>query len=78
VFNDPDFKGRIIDSRSWIPNEDPHGDDEGHGTHSLGLILRIAPTAEVFVARVIKSNKDEREDITSQIADVCFNSDSKD
>jgi hypothetical protein len=33
-------------------------DQDGHGTHGATLILRVAPQAELFVARVFKARQD--------------------
>jgi subtilisin family serine protease len=35
-----------------------HQDENGHGTHTTALVLKIAPTADIFIARIAK--KDEK------------------
>lgn len=40
-------------SSDSTPNEDPTANDQhGHGTHVADLILRVAPEAELYVAKV--------------------------
>ena len=45
---------RIKDARSFVHGTEPHDirDEIGHGTHALGLLLKIAPCAEIYVARI--------------------------
>jgi subtilisin family serine protease len=45
---------RIQDIRSFVPGTDPSDmqDEIGHGTHTLGLLLKFATCAETYVARV--------------------------
>lgn len=38
-------------------------DDDGHGTHAAALILQVAPTAELYVARVFQSKQESASDI---------------
>ncbi len=58
----PDFKGRILDARSFVGGS-PYIDTEGHGTFVAGVIaanldgqgiVGIAYTAELLVAKVVK------------------------
>ena len=63
-----DYANQIRGCRSWLGvDENEEGNSEtrnfdvsGHGTHSTGLLLEVAPNAEVFVARVFE-NPDKRE-----------------
>jgi subtilisin family serine protease len=44
-----------IKSALWSDDKDlyqPYQDRDGHGTHCAGLILRVAPHAHLYVARV--------------------------
>src|ERR1700759_4678257 len=45
---------RIKDARCFIHQAELHDiqDDIGHGTHALGLLLKIATCAEIYIARV--------------------------
>ena len=49
---------RILGWKDWINSEPSAIDTHGHGTHLLGLIMRVAPEAEVFVARIAKTPED--------------------
>lgn len=40
-------------------------DLDGHGTHCAALIMRIAPTAELYVARVFPTKEDSTPDATA-------------
>ncbi|GAB7353914.1 hypothetical protein MBLNU459_g4260t2 [Dothideomycetes sp. NU459] len=65
-------------SRSWIDKRagrdgDPtagYVDNDGHGTHAVGLLIDVAPCADVYVARVLESRhetqKEHRADIINQ------------
>lgn len=45
---------QIKEARSFVHGTQPHEtqDEIGHGTHALGLLLKVAPSAEIFVAKV--------------------------
>ncbi|KAI0017820.1 intracellular serine protease [Xylariomycetidae sp. FL0641] len=47
---------RIKEARSFIHGTEPHDvrDEIGHGTHALGLLLKVAPCAEIYVARIAR------------------------
>ncbi|RFN43276.1 intracellular serine protease [Fusarium flagelliforme] len=47
---------RIKEVRSFIHGTEPHDvqDEIGHGTHALGLLLKVAPCAEIYVARIAR------------------------
>lgn len=47
---------RIKEARSFVRGTEPHDirDEIGHGTHALGLLLKVAPCAEIYVARVAR------------------------
>lgn len=48
----PQIKG----ARSFVHGTQPHEvrDEIGHGTHALGLLLKVAPCAEIYVAKVAR------------------------
>lgn len=49
---------------------DPTGDGldlNGHGTHCAGLLVRIAPEAEIYVARVTKGAKNPDPDLIAKV-----------
>lgn len=61
-----ELANRIKKSRSWVPStrdqevnlESWQKDLDGHGTHVACLLLRVAPVADVHIARVFKTRKD--------------------
>ena len=48
-------------------------DDDGHGTHCAGLILRFAPGVSLYVARITSSKEHIQEDneLPLRVAQVC-------
>ncbi|KAF4451363.1 ankyrin repeat domain-containing protein [Fusarium austroafricanum] len=46
--------------------EDDVADDNGHGTHIAGLIMAIAPRAEIYIAKVSASPKEADSERTTQ------------
>ncbi|KAK7902914.1 hypothetical protein LTR67_002560 [Exophiala xenobiotica] len=47
---------RIKEARSFVHGTRSHDirDEIGHGTHALGLLLKVAPCAEIYVARIAR------------------------
>ncbi|KAM5433434.1 hypothetical protein MferCBS31731_007069 [Microsporum ferrugineum] len=47
---------QIKEARSFVHGTGPHDirDEIGHGTHALGLLLKVAPCAEIYVARIAR------------------------
>jgi hypothetical protein len=47
---------RIKEARSFVHGTESHDirDEIGHGTHALGLLLKVAPCAEIYVARIAR------------------------
>lgn len=43
---------RFVDFKSFIPKETDRRDDSGHGTHVAMILLKVAPEADIYVARV--------------------------
>ncbi|KAL2205461.1 hypothetical protein CC79DRAFT_1276231 [Sarocladium strictum] len=63
---------QVKEARSFIHGTQPHQtqDEIGHGTHALGLLLKVAPSAEIYVARVARRetlNTNTFNDITKAI-----------
>jgi hypothetical protein len=48
---------RILKNESFLVDDSSTEDLDGHGTHTAGLILRVAPNAALYVARIAKSQK---------------------
>ena len=57
-FHSPDNGSRLKEWKDWVDDSDHWQDNHGHGTHLVSLIMNIAPTAHIYVARVAK-NPDE-------------------
>jgi len=74
------YKGRIMDFKDWVAGgKDANSwvDSDGHGTHSAGLILKVAPEAELYVARVFEKQDSDCDLKASKvtkcnIANVCL------
>lgn len=47
---------RIKKMKSFVPGADDHEDVSGHGTHAAMLINKVAPEAEIYVARVFEDS----------------------
>ncbi len=62
---------RIIDKRSWVGSAENYTDKYGHGTHVTRLLLKIAPAAEIYVAKITDGKNVDPEDM-SRIAEVCL------
>ena len=47
---------RIKEARSFVHGTKPDDirDEIGHGTHALGLLLKVAPAAEIYVGRIAR------------------------
>ena len=63
---------RIKSVRSWVGGgngkEDRKGGDwYGHGTHAAGLLLDIAPQADIYIARIAEGGELKP---TDQVADL--------
>lgn len=47
---------RRIRAKSFLPNDNSVEDVHGHGTHAAALLLRIAKNADIFIARITKTD----------------------
>jgi hypothetical protein len=49
-------------------------DNDGHGTHIAGLLLRFAPNAHLYVARIANTRREFVNDVqfSSKIRSVCI------
>ena len=73
------YEDRVKDFKDWILGEEGRSqwtDSDGHGTHSAGLLMKVAPEADIYVARVFEKQKSGRgavptELIDKNIAQVC-------
>ena len=53
------YKSRIKGRKSWIEGGQDNEDECGHGTHIAAVVLRVAPSAHVFIARVVRNFQDK-------------------
>ena len=51
---DQQLDPRIKDAQSFVNQTQLHDirDEIGHGTHALGLLLKVATCAEIYIARI--------------------------
>jgi subtilisin family serine protease len=60
-----------IRCKSWIEGEPADVDDNGHGTHVAHSLFKVAARAELYIAKVFKTGKeDELEQNKALIANV--------
>ena len=67
---------RIKDARSFVHGTDPQDirDEIGHGTHALGLLLKVATCAEIYIARIAHRetlNRETYDDIAKARLTLC-------
>jgi hypothetical protein len=55
---------RIIEKRSWIGSPEDYVDRHGHGTHVTRLLLKIAPAAEIYVAKITEGKNVDPENMS--------------
>ena len=55
VFFQPNARrNRLVEWKDWVEDAKEPTDCNGHGTHLVSLIMKIAPEADIYVARVAK------------------------
>ncbi|KAL7793615.1 hypothetical protein V8C37DRAFT_378462 [Trichoderma ceciliae] len=54
-FFDPSNSHRLKGWKDWAEESDQWQDCHGHGTHLTSLIMKIAPEAHIYVARIAKN-----------------------
>ena len=65
---------RIQSVRSWVNGKNGEeedrwaGDESGHGTHTAGILLDLAPDADLYVAQIATKEPSP----PSQIAKACL------
>lgn len=67
---------RIKDAQSFVHQTYPHNirDEIGHGTHTLGLLLKVATCAEIYIAKIANRetlNRNTYDDITKVRLALC-------
>ena len=68
-FQHDDVKDHICKCKTFV-NRRSTQDPVGHGTHVLSVLLKVAPFADFYIARVIKNRDEEIQ--PENIAQVCF------
>lgn len=75
-FDEPSRKGStksrreiVEECKSFLPEKKGDEDAHGHGTHAASLLLRLAPNARIYVARVI--DDDGKISDPDAVAEVC-------
>ena len=73
--NHPDMNSERIQSvRSWVNGKNGEeedrggGDESGHGTHTAGILLDLAPDADIYLAQIATKKPSS----PGQIAKVCL------
>ncbi|KAJ5208734.1 subtilisin-like protein [Penicillium cf. viridicatum] len=51
----PDVEGQLKGWKDWVDGCDQPKDLHGHGTHLVSLVLKCAPEADIYVARIAES-----------------------
>lgn len=62
-------KERLIKWKDFVEGQEQPLDCDGHGSHVLSILMKVAPTADICVARVAK-NAEDLENRASSIAQV--------
>ena len=60
---------RIKEKRGFVISPEIYSDNNGHGTHVARLLLKVAPSAEIFVAKITNDKDIDLKDM-SRIAEV--------
>ena len=68
-FDAPVRRRRIKGWKDWAENSGVPVDENGHGTHTVSLLMKVAPTADIYVARVVK-DRGSLKHATDAIAEV--------
>lgn len=56
-------RSRIKDKRSWVGSIQNYEDEYGHGTHVTRLLLKMAPAAEIYVAKITNGKTVDTKDM---------------
>ncbi len=58
---------RIIQQKDWVADGNGAQDIYGHGTHTAALLLQLAPSAHIYVARIATDKYMASEDHVVQV-----------
>lgn len=63
TFFDRTRQSRIKECKSFIDDQKEETDDlYGHGTHIAGIVMQVAPEADLYIGRVIEGNTASQDD----------------
>lgn len=74
MFN-PIFQKTVVGRKSFVGGAHDFFDFDGHGSHIAGLILKVAPHAELLIARV---TADQGKFPSAVIQEVCYDTSHRD
>ncbi len=68
-FENPFRRRRVKQWKDWAEGSATPIDESGHGTHTLALTMKVAPLADLYVARIAKDRASLKSAVDS-IAEV--------
>lgn len=68
-FHSPERSNRIKCWKDWVDDSANLEDCDGHGTHAVALAMKMAPAADIFIARVAK-DREKLEGASDAVAKV--------
>ncbi|GJC88682.1 hypothetical protein ColLi_11520 [Colletotrichum liriopes] len=68
-FSSPGRKRKIKGWRDWVAGSPNPVDENGHGSHTTAIVMKVAPDATIYVARIAKDRSTLR-NATQAIAEV--------
>jgi hypothetical protein len=66
-------RDRIKECRSWVAGLPNEGDICGHGTFLTSLFLKVAPAADMYVARIFKNHEGETQEAMREALKYAMN-----
>ncbi|KAF5535540.1 thermostable alkaline protease precursor [Fusarium mexicanum] len=57
MFQNPQHKRRIRDWKDFALGSSSPEDQDGHGTYVLSLLMKVAPSVDIYVARIAKNTE---------------------